>query len=180
MAASKDFLAFLIQSKVKRKLLKLFIFNKNKKFHVRELSRIINEPLSAVQREIKKLHDMQLLIKTPENRVINYHVNSEIGFYEDLKSLVLKLNTNLVDCFKILIKSDQVKDAWIIGEAVSNQNDLTVPIRLIVIGPIAKDVLQKYVEAIQTTFGRNIQAELVEVEDDLDSKLLKGKKIVLK
>ena len=71
-----DLLSNLIQSKVKRKLLRLFLFNKNKKYHTRELSRLIEEPISAVQREVKKLVMLQLIIKYPEGNFINYFGNT--------------------------------------------------------------------------------------------------------
>ena len=100
-------MCLIIQSKTKRKLLKLFLLNKNKKFHVRELSRLVDEPLSAIQRELKKLLDLELITKVPEKGVINYYVNTELGYFNDLKNVEIEVDGG--------IKADNAKDAFNAG-----------------------------------------------------------------
>jgi hypothetical protein len=92
----------LIQSKVKRKLLELFLFNTNKKYHTRELSRIIDEPISAVQRETKKLVAAQVICRFPQGNQVNYFVNTQNPFFDDLKRLIIKATTAPKNIFKIL------------------------------------------------------------------------------
>jgi len=149
-----DILENLIQSKVKRKLLKLFLFNKNKKYHTRAIGRVIDEPISAVQRELKKLVESQILIKYPEGNLINYFVNTQNPFYPDLKKIVLKTTTEPKDYFKLLVKTNSLDVVALFGETVKQPMKFSEPVHLLVVGTLDKDVLNEYIKAIMDVFNR--------------------------
>ena len=54
-------LEFLITSKTKRNLLKLFLTNPDRSFYVRETAKLTNESLNAVRRELGYLEKAGLL-----------------------------------------------------------------------------------------------------------------------
>ena len=152
-----DLLSNLIQSKVKRKLLRLFLFNKNKKFHTRELSRLIEEPISAIQREVKKLVDLQLIIRYPESNLINYFVNTQNPFYEEIKNVILKASTEPKDFFKMLINTKSLLFIALYGECVRSPMKFSESIKLFVVGSMSEEVLHDYLKAIMDIFNREYE-----------------------
>ncbi|MDD5457107.1 MAG: hypothetical protein PHV30_08755 [Candidatus Margulisbacteria bacterium] len=152
-----DLLENIIQSKVKRKLLKLFLFNKNKKYHTRELSRIIEEPISAVQREIKKLLQLQIIIKYPEGNIINYFLNTQNPFYEDLKKVVIKTSTEPREFFKLLISSKSLNIIALYGESVKAPMKFSEPLKLLIVGSMESEILNEYLKAIMDIFNREYE-----------------------
>ena len=172
-----EMLSNLIQSKVKRKLLRLFLFNKNKKYHTRELSRIIEEPISAVQREVKKLVSLQLIIKYPEGNLINYFGNSQNPFYEEVKNLVLKTTTEPKDFFKMLLNTKSLLLIALYGECVRNPMKFSEPVKLFVVGSMSEEVVHDYLKAIMDIFNRDyellyLDAASFERERQTDKKII--------
>lgn len=150
-----ELLSQLIQSKVKRKLLKLFLFNTNNKYHTRELSRLVEEPISAVQRELKKLHAAQIIHKSPEGHLVRYFANSQNPFFKELKSLVLKATTQPKDVFKLLLKTKSLETVAIYGDTVKSPMNYSLPIDLLVVGTLDEGVLNEYLKATMELFGRD-------------------------
>ena len=159
-----DLLPCLIQSKVKRKLLKLFLFNKNKKFHTRELSRVVEEPISAVQREIKKLLELQIIVKLPEGNLVNYFVNTQSPFFEDLKAVILKTTTEPKDFFRLLINTKTIQKIYLHGETVKSPMKFSEPVKLLIVGTMDEPDVHEYITAIMEIFNRDY--ELIYLDPD--------------
>jgi hypothetical protein len=153
----KEILGNLIQSKVKRKLLKFFLFNKNRKVHTRELNRLVDEPISAVQRELKKLLDLQIIHKYPEGNVVNYFVNTQNPFYEDLKALFLKATTEPRDYFKLLINTKSLLTVALFGDTVRVPMNFSLPVSLLVVGTLDEEILHEYLKSTMDIFNRDYE-----------------------
>ena len=176
-----DILENLIQSKVKRKLLKLFLFNKSKMYHARELSRVINEPISAVQREVKKLVSIQILFKEPAGNLINYQINAKCPFLSDLKNLILKTTTEPKDYFKALVNTRSLSKIFLYGETVRHPMNINEPIYLLIVGRLDREVLEEYLKAIMEIFCREYDLiYLTEEEFQEDKEQDKKVKNILK
>ncbi len=181
-----DILENLIQSKVKRKLLKLFLFNKNKKYHTRELSRTIEEPISAVQRELKKLLKLQIIIKYPEGNLINYFANTQNPFFEEIKDLILKTTTEPKDFFKLLMNTKSLEVIAIFGDTVKNPMKYDDPINLLIIGSLSIEILHEYLKAIMDIFKREynllyyspLDYNILKSEDKKLQQILSSKNII--
>ncbi len=172
-----DLLSNLIQSKVKRKLLRLFLYNKNKKYHTRELSRLIDEPISAVQREVKKLVMLQLIIRYPEGNLINYFGNTQNPFFEEIKNLVLKTSTEPKDFFKMLINTKSLLLIALYGECVRNPMKFSEPVKLFIVGSMPEEILHDYLKAIMDIFNRDYELFYVD-KTTFDDQRSKDKKMI--
>ncbi|MDD4527075.1 MAG: hypothetical protein PHF25_03440 [Candidatus Margulisbacteria bacterium] len=147
----------LIQSKVKRKLLELFLFNTNKNYHTRELSRLIDEPISAVQRETKKLVAAQIIHRYPQGNQVNYFVNTQNPFYDDFKRVILKATTEPKNIFKLLVKTKSLEIVLLHSHTVKHPMDFSKPIQLLVIGTLAQEVVEEYLKATMEIFNREYE-----------------------
>jgi DNA-binding MarR family transcriptional regulator len=80
----------LFSSKVRLKLLSLFLLNPDQSFYVRELTRRLDERINSIRRELDNLSRLGLLVSRTENRRRYYMVDKSFTLYEELRALMLK------------------------------------------------------------------------------------------
>lgn len=83
-------LSDIITSKVRIKILELFLSNVTELYHVRGIVREIDEEINAVRRELEKFEKSGILKKEARGNRIYYWANHEHQYYVDLLSLVAK------------------------------------------------------------------------------------------
>lgn len=83
-------LSDIITSKVRIKILELFLSNVSDMYHVRGIVREIGEEINAVRRELEKMEASGILKKESRGNRIYYWANPEYGSYSELLSLVAK------------------------------------------------------------------------------------------
>ncbi|MBU1853744.1 MAG: winged helix-turn-helix domain-containing protein [Candidatus Omnitrophica bacterium] len=79
----------LVTSRMRAKLLRLFLTNIDNRFYLRELERLLNESLSPLRRQLIKLVKMGILITEHEGNLKYYRLNKSFERIEDLRRLVL-------------------------------------------------------------------------------------------
>lgn len=82
----------IITSKVRVKILELFLSNLQEMYHVRGIVRETEEEINAIRRELDKLESVGILKKEPRGNRIYYWVNHNYEFFGDLLSMVAKTN----------------------------------------------------------------------------------------
>lgn len=83
-------LSDLIVSKVRVKLLKLFLSQTKEMFYVRELTRLTKEEINAVRRELEHLQKSGLLKSEKRGNRLYYSVKTTFSLYPELTNLVMK------------------------------------------------------------------------------------------
>ncbi len=83
-------LEHLFSSKVRIKLLSLFLLNPDQTYYVRELTRRLNERINSIRRELDNLQKLGLLVSHTEDRKKYYTVNRDFEIFEELRSLIIK------------------------------------------------------------------------------------------
>jgi len=78
-------LEYIITSRVKRSLLRLVLTNPNNEFYVREISRLIEEPINAVRRELGYLEKAGLVNTRYAGNLKYYSANKEPPVYPEMK-----------------------------------------------------------------------------------------------
>lgn len=82
----------IITSKVRVKILELFLSNLQEMYHVRGIVRETKEEINAIRRELDKLDEVHILKKEPRGNRVYYWVNKDYEFFGDLLSMVAKTN----------------------------------------------------------------------------------------
>lgn len=77
----------LFGSKTRVKLLDLFLNNPEKTFYVREITRLIDEQVNSVRRELKNLEDIKAVKSATEDRKLFYGVNQRFKYYIPLRAI---------------------------------------------------------------------------------------------
>ncbi len=86
MASLQDFFV----SRVRVKLLKIFLTNLEEIFYVRQLVRQSKEEINAVRRELENLEKAGLLFKEPRGNRLYYGLKKDYLFFDELLRLVVK------------------------------------------------------------------------------------------
>ncbi len=158
-------LKYLISSRPKRKLLSLFLIHPEEKFYIRQLERLISEPIGAIQRELPKLEKMGLIKSEISGRRKNYFLDKACPIKEELKSIMLKTIAVGERIRELIKKAENIKYAFIYGSIAKGEEDLKSDIDLIVIGNIDEIRLQKKIQQIESEISRTINYSLINIEE---------------
>ena len=83
-------LEFLISSASRRKVLVYLLYNQDKEYHLRELSRSIGEPAPIIKRELDRLEQIGFVLSWAMGNRRRFKVNKNFLLLPELKSLVDK------------------------------------------------------------------------------------------
>jgi predicted nucleotidyltransferase len=182
-------LEYLITSRTKRNLLKLFLTNPDGTFYVREIARLTNEPVNAVRRELDYLGKAGLLKSSSRGNQKYYSVKKDFPFYSELKKIIYAtvalgnyLNVKLSD-------SREIELAFIYGSVARNEENEKSDIDLFVVGEIDEDELHRIILEIEHDIGRQVNYSLMdrnefnqrkEKGEPFIKRILEESKIVLK
>ena len=74
----------LFGSKTRAKLLKLFFENPEKSFYVREMTRVIDEQINSVRRELLNLESIGIIKNETFDNKVYYSANNKHPFYRPM------------------------------------------------------------------------------------------------
>lgn len=105
----------LIISRVRVKMLSLFLNNPSTIYHVREVVRQVGEEINAVRRELAHLEKGGMLAKEQRANRLFYHFRKEYPLYFELMELVGKTTGLGWDIVKNKVKLGKIKYAMLSG-----------------------------------------------------------------
>jgi predicted nucleotidyltransferase len=146
----------LFSSKARIEILKLFLFNPEKRYYMRQISKLSEQPIRGVQREIEKLKNIGLLEESIEGNRNYYQVNRSCPIYEDLKRIFLK-TVGLGEVLrKHLERTRDIKIAFIYGSFARGEESASSDIDLLVIGNISAKKLSGLLSKPKKELGREV------------------------
>ena len=77
-------------SKTRLKLLRLFLKNPTRQYYLREISKMLEEPLTPIRRELLNLKKIGFLKRVKVANLIYYGIDSTFLLYEEFKSMIEK------------------------------------------------------------------------------------------
>src|SRR3972149_12036333 len=80
----------IITSKVRIKVLELFLSNLKEMYHVRGIVRETDEEINAVRRELERLEGVGFLKKEARGNRLYYWVRADYPFYGDMVAMISK------------------------------------------------------------------------------------------
>ncbi|OGM14965.1 hypothetical protein A3A76_05575 [Candidatus Woesebacteria bacterium RIFCSPLOWO2_01_FULL_39_23] len=80
----------IVTSKVRLKIIELFLSNPKEMYHVRGITRELKREINAVRRELEKLEHAGVLKKEIRGNRVYYYVRLDYPFFGDLLSIVAK------------------------------------------------------------------------------------------
>lgn len=132
----------LFTSKVRVKLLTIFLLNPDEEYFIRELTRKLDEQINSVRRELDNLKKLGLLTSKTKNRKKYYLVNKSFILYPDLKNIVSKAEFSHVELVQEICKLGKVDLLLLSGVFLNRESECDI----LVVGEINKDELSLLLE----------------------------------
>ncbi len=155
----------IFTSKVRVKILTVFMINPEKEMFVREIERITKENINAVRRELSNLEDIGLLKSKKQGNMKYYSVNKDFPIYEELKSIILKTEgiANFIN--SNLSQIGEIKLAFIYGSFASGKEDAGSDIDIFLVGKVNEDKIIKEILNLEDELSREINYVLFSEEE---------------
>ena len=164
----------LFGSKTRVKLLNLFFNSPEEKFYVREISRIIDEQVNSVRRELTNLEGVGVVKSSTEDRKIFYQANQRFKYYLPLRAIFagVKMNesvsidkkTSSIDKWKSEIENVQ-KEMDILVLFGVLVDDVDSDVDMLIVGNNNNRKLSNWASDIEKKEGRELNYMILSMED---------------
>ena len=146
----------LFTSKVRVRLLTLFLTHPNEAYYIREISRITGATYNNVRLELQNLAELGLILSERRANATYYRVNVEHFLIPDLKNLILKtvaIGDRLREALSAL---EEVQLVFIYGSTARGTDLGSSDIDLMIIGEVDLDALDRTIDHIEEEIGRTV------------------------
>lgn len=161
MAELSDF----ILSKVRVKLLETFFQDPHNMWYVRELTRITDEEINAVRRELDRMLDNGLLKSEDRGNRKYYSLNPSYEFFGELQRLVAKTTGMGKELKKIRKKLGAVKYVMFTGKFAARQKRTRDDVDVLVVGEVVLPELAAVVRAEEQRRNTEINYTVMTAEE---------------
>lgn len=154
----------IFSSNTRVKLLNVFLLNPEEEYFIRELTRLLDEQINSVRRELDNLKKVGLLKARSKNRKKYYHVNKDFIIYNELRNICAKASAFDTDIVKQIKKLGDFDLIVLSGVFVDEQE--TKNVDLLLVGQADKVDLEKFLKN-ELKFEREVKYSLMSKEDFL-------------
>lgn len=154
----------LFVSDVRVKILKLFLLNPDKQYHVRAVVRAVNAEINAVRRELENLHEIKLLTRRQSSNRIYYKVDPEHIFFSDLISLFSKEEGLGSMILKEMKNLGDIEYAVLSKAFLRGRQSSVLDVDLFIVGEPRLDVLEKIIKDFESKSGREVNFSVMDSE----------------
>ncbi len=168
----------ITKSKTRTAILKHYFFNKDEKFYLRQLERILGVSVGNIRRELIALHKLGLFNKEKMGNQTYYFLNKDMPFFNELKKIVSKTIGVEAILKEVLEKVKGMEISFIYGSLARETEDKLSDIDLFVIGKVQEDDLLKAVKKAEEKISREINYVIFTKEDILEA--IKKEKVFVK
>lgn len=160
----------LFGSKTRVKLLHLFLNNPGKAFYVREITRLIDEQINSVRRELSNMLQVGVITSDSADNKLYYEVNQRYEYYVALKAIfgdaasqsTAVRTTSSAQWQNDVSELPGVRLALIGGVLVKGSAS---PIDLLLVGDIPAKKLKTLLARIETAEGRELNYSVLAYDE---------------
>lgn len=158
-------LADIIVSKVRVKLLEIFLSHPKDIYYVRQLVRETSEEINAVRRELANLEGKGLVKKEARANRIYYEFRKDYPLYSDLLTMVAKTTGLGQEIIKNKNKIGNIKWAMLSGKFIRGKKHDQQDVDLLVVGEIVLPQLAAIVRDYEGKIKREINYTAMSKEE---------------
>lgn len=152
----------LFSSKVRVKLLALFLAGNPRSYYVRELTRRLDENINSVRLELANLERMGLVKSQPVDGKKYYSPNIRFRLFPELKRLIFKAGLQGSKLASDMEKLHGVKFACLSGKFIGLDAS---PIDLLVVGRVKRKDLGKVIRKMEAGLGEEVNYTLMSLSE---------------
>lgn len=181
----------LFGSKTRVKLLHLFLSNPGKSFYVREITRLIDEQINSVRRELANMLDVGVITSDSADNKLYYEVNQRYEHFVALKAIFTEGPSKVVSSGDDLSWRKSLEDMPSLHLAVAAGvfvKGSVSAIDLLLVGDLQQTRVKKIIKKIEAAQGREINYSVLSydefyyrlsIRDKFITGILSGKHLVL-
>ncbi len=179
----------LFSSKLRTKLLDVFLSLPDARFYIRELERKIKEEAKNVSRELKNLEALGLLISEKQGNLKYYSVSENFFLYPELKAIIFN-TTGVQGLLKeALERLEGIETAFIYGTYATGKESESSDVDIMIIGKPDLTEINEVISDLEEKLNREINYMCFDQEefkerrkagDAFINEVLSGEKIMLK
>ena len=155
----------LFTSRVRVRLLTLFLTHPTEAFYIRQIARLSGETYNNVRQELQNLAELGLILSERRANATYYRANVEHFLFSELKRLILKTEAVGDRLREVLSTLGDIRVAFIYGSTARGTELASSDIDLMVIGNVGLDALDGVIDSIEEEIGRTVNYTLFGVEE---------------
>jgi predicted nucleotidyltransferase len=148
------------KSKIRQRIILLFIYNQNKEFYLSEVAKIVKTSAGTAQRELNKLLQGDFLVFKKKANLSIFMLNKRYSLLKEVESIIKKTLGIEVELKNELSKIDKIAFAFLFGSYVKGGFKSDSDVDLFVIGDVDGDQVFKAVKKVEEITGREINYHL--------------------
>ena len=147
-------------------LLAMLYGHADQSFYLRQLVRAVGAGHGAVQRELKHLAEMSLIVRKVQGNQVRYQANSHSPIFSELKSLITK-TVGIHDAIRSALASlgAEVQIAFVYGSVASQKERANSDIDLMVLGNAPFSDVVSALASAQKQLGRDINPTVFPISE---------------
>ena len=155
----------LLSSKVRQKVFRVYFYQTNRRYYLRELERLLDEPVGNIRRELLRWSKAGLFLREKVGNLTYYSLNKSFPLYEELKAIVSK-TIGIEHILKKGLKGiESIAVAIIYGSVASGEDTGNSDIDVLLIGNPEMDELVDNIQEMEKELGREINYVLYTPEE---------------
>jgi len=156
----------LFTSQARVEVLKLFFLSSSSRHYMREIATLTNQPIQAVQRELARLEDAEILQSTKEGNRKYFQANRGSPVFSELRALLVK-TAGIGNTIKreLLEKPGSINVAFLFGSFARGTESSTSDIDLMIIGSITGRELSRLLTPAKQRLGREINPVIMQADE---------------
>ncbi len=161
----------ILISKVRVDILRLFILNPTKSYHVRAVVREVGAEINAVRRELLRLENINLLRKRQSSNRLYYVVNVDHPFFSDLLSMYGKEEGLGALLLKNMKHLGNVEFAFLAKAFLGGRVSTPLDVDLFIVGnKVNLEVLKNLISQFESSSGKEINYSVMTNDEFLQRK----------
>lgn len=153
----------LFTSRVRVRLLTLFLTHPTEAFYIRQIVRLTGETYNNVRQELQNLAQLGLILTERRANAIYYRANVDHFLFPELKRIILKTEAVGDRLREALSAVGDVRVAFIYGSTAKGTELASSDIDLMIIGNVDLEALDAAIDRIEEELGRTVNYTLFDV-----------------
>jgi predicted nucleotidyltransferase len=150
------------RSKIRKKIILLFVYNQRKEFYLSEVARHVKTSAGTAQRELNKLLNRDFVTFRKRGNLNIYRLNERYPLLREIEAIVRKTFGIEAELADDLRKVKGVEFAFLFGSYAKGGLKSDSDIDLFIIGTPEEDDVYRAVEKIEDSAGREINYHLAD------------------
>jgi hypothetical protein len=155
----------LLISKVRVRIIKLFLTNPEAQFHVRDISRRVGSEINAVRRELSRLRKIGFLKRTPRGNRVFYSAKTDFVFFDELLGMVAKETGIGRDILEKKEELGKINFAMLAKPFVKGRVSRPSEVDLLIVGKVSTPLMAKLIDNEQRRIGHEVNDTVLTPEE---------------